>query len=239
MVAGLLHTPVGERNFLDHLAQAIQNGAVDHGLGRARIDDLRADVAGSPDVRDADFVGSVHSDLSNFSEVAQVAEVGGDTHTGARGLLARLPVRFFSDKLQYRGKAFWIQRVFAALAVLDRLGGEQFKLEIERVTTGSMGTLVEEGLANEADSIAARSAQRAGAEPKRHSRGVNRIVRYASRWELVGVDVAAGGVARAFAVSDEVLPVGRELTRFVDAGLEVMEASGAKIVVDEIVFARP
>ena len=62
-----------ERDFpIHHVAQALNNRALDLVQRIARVDDLAADVGGYPDLLHLDLVARIDADLGDVSEVARV-----------------------------------------------------------------------------------------------------------------------------------------------------------------------
>src|SRR5689334_12322484 len=73
-----------ERNLLEHqLAQAIDDGSLDLGLGAARIDDLAADIPAGPHLMNLQTVLVAHANFCHMSEIALKAIVKRDAHAGS------------------------------------------------------------------------------------------------------------------------------------------------------------
>src|ERR1700760_5034263 len=96
----LLYLAVGERDLLRHLAHAVDHTAKAHALGRSRIDDLAAYIAGRPDMVHFDLVVLVDRHIRNLGKITQVTEIAGDAQSPPRLLLAIGPVGLLGYQLQ-------------------------------------------------------------------------------------------------------------------------------------------
>lgn len=77
-----LHRPSSVyRDLVAHeLAQSIDDCALNLVDGVGRINDLTPDITGRPDLVDPYFVGPIDTDLRNFGEISEMAEVASDAH---------------------------------------------------------------------------------------------------------------------------------------------------------------
>src|SRR5580698_2747022 len=102
-----------------------------------------------------------------------------------------------------------------------------------------MRELVDKALNHEGESVTAGRAKGSRANPQRHYRGVQRIVRDEALREFSWAHGSGGNEPLAFTVADEVIAPGDQLARGIETCLQVLEASWTIIIVRHIVFTGP
>src|SRR5262249_9531953 len=116
---------------------------------------------------------------------------------------------------------------------------EHFKTELDRVLAGRDGELVDEGLHDERNGVAARRPECPGWHPERHNRRVEGEVWHEALRELGRSDVGARSKPLALAEGDEVVPPRDELARRVYDKKRFDEAinkiMGSELKPDEII----
>src|SRR4029078_3997039 len=110
---------------------------------------------------------------------------------------------------------------------------------MQRVLAGGDGELIDKALEHEAEAVAARGSHGSGGNAEGHVGRAEEVVRDEAGGELFRNNVGGSGEALAFAVADEVVAPGDQLSGCVDAALQVMEAAGTIEVVRHVVFAGP
>jgi hypothetical protein len=174
------------------LAEAVDDGALDLVDRVARIDDLRADVDGAPDLRYAHGVVGAHFDLRDVRDVAAVAELERHAQAGTLRQRRLAPGRLLADELEDAARPFRVEVVVVELAGVPR-PAQQIDSELERILAGRMRQLVDERLEDEAEGVAARGAQRERRHAERHRARHEGEVGHEARRELAGSDAGLGG----------------------------------------------
>src|SRR5580658_7575653 len=99
MIIRLRHPSFPERDLLHHLAQAIDDGALDLVFSRTRIDDLAANVTSDPNLINFHLLVRADGDLGDLGKITAMAEVKCDAKCGAFGKLPLAPARFLRREL--------------------------------------------------------------------------------------------------------------------------------------------
>src|SRR5262249_40619563 len=135
-----------------------------------------------------------------FGEVAAVAEVESDTHAGSLGQFRLAPARLLGDGLEdgthTRGVESWRRLPAPPTAAATRwlrlrrwrgqLIREHVEAELHRIFVRRRRQLIDEGLHNKSDGVAARRAKRARWNAERHARRVEGEVRNVAPGEITG-----------------------------------------------------
>src|SRR4051794_39231675 len=105
MEVRLHHATILERNLLNHLAQAIHNGALHLAFGSIRIDDLAADISCDPNLVDLQLLVGDQGNLGDLGEIAALTDMERKSECRAFWQLPLAPARLFRCELNDAGCA--------------------------------------------------------------------------------------------------------------------------------------
>src|SRR6266540_1993419 len=151
----LSHPAAVDGDLLEKLAQAVDDRALLLVQGAGRVDDRVAHVPDHPDLVDLEPARRVDAHLGHLGEVAPVAEVEAHPHPAALGKGAASPARLLGHQLQHAAHAGGVVGRLAVGVAHDARGPEQLEAELDGVPAGREGQLVDEGLEDESEGVAA------------------------------------------------------------------------------------
>ncbi len=230
----------GDRR-IERGGQRIEGGADDLAVQAQRIDHA-ADVDRTDDALDGQFL-VLHGGFDGVRHVGAVDVPAGD----AEAVDAAQPVLPFDavgNQLQHVAQAADVQRGAVAQRQLARFA-EDAQPRLQRVLEHLVGDLVDETLDRERVAEVRHAAKRAARLCRLLRVPVAAIVRHQPRRQLVGAQFGApqaifghAAMSQCRGARDALVPAG-ELAFAIDNRLERMHATGAVIVVAEILLARP
>src|SRR5688572_23864211 len=212
------------------VAHGFDEPAVHQVLRLTRVDDLPADVDGTPRAIDLDGLLRVDRDLDNIRHIAGVRELERDALARAFGQrTAAIPRRHVAHGLEHAARARRVESAGSASA--DRVV-QQIDSVLQRILAGGDGDFVDEALLHERDAVGGWRAQRPDGDAEgRDVLGRDQHVLDEASRELVrGHDGVRAG--------DEIA-IRDELATRIQARLEEMVSRRAVLVVRHVVFARP
>ena len=147
------------------MAHAFDEPAVHQVLRLARVDDLPADVHGTPRAIDLDGLLRVDRDLDDIRHIAGVRELERDALAGALGQrTAAIPRGHLAHGLEHAARARRVESAGGAGA--DRVV-QQIDPVLQRILAGGDGDLVDEALLHERDAVGGWRAQRTDGDAER------------------------------------------------------------------------